>query len=137
MTNTGNKHTVLFNEVIERLDNTAFGKYDLIVGISSGGIVPASLAAYKLKTDLKIIKINFRDELNNPRYDEPRILDEFEMPAGVKTLLLVDDVSVTGSTLDKAKSLLGNYDITTLVMKGKGDFVLFPEIKTCVNWPWK
>jgi hypoxanthine phosphoribosyltransferase len=52
-------------------------------------------------------------------------------------VLLVDDVSVTGKTLDFAKQLLHLNDIKTFVLKGKNaDIVLFPEIKECVNWPW-
>jgi hypoxanthine phosphoribosyltransferase len=52
-------------------------------------------------------------------------------------VLLVDDVSVTGKTLNRVKALLKGYTVYTLVMKGKGDFVLFPEVGTCVQWPWK
>lgn len=51
-------------------------------------------------------------------------------------ILLVDDVSVTGKTLEKVKKELYGYEVTTLVFKGKADHVLFPEIRTCVEWPW-
>lgn len=51
--------------------------------------------------------------------------------------MLVDDVSVTGQTLELARSLLAGWKLTTLVLKGKeADFVLFPEVASCVNWPW-
>jgi hypothetical protein len=33
--------------------------------------------------------------------------------------------------------LLAGHEVTTLVMKGKADYVLFPEVRTCVQWPWK
>jgi hypoxanthine phosphoribosyltransferase len=50
---------------------------------------------------------------------------------------LVDDVSVTGSTMRKALDQLKGLNVKTLAMKGKADFVLFPEISDCVKWPWK
>lgn len=45
-------------------------------------------------------------------------------------------MSVTGKTLEKVKKELYGYEVTTLVFKGKADHVLFPEIRTCVEWPW-
>jgi len=51
--------------------------------------------------------------------------------------LLVDDVSVTGKTLKCAVENLQDYTVYTFVLKGKADYVLFPEINTCVEWPWK
>jgi len=48
----------------------------------------------------------------------------------------VDDVSVTGKTLEKAKEVLGENKILTLVLKGRADLVLFPELEHCVKWPW-
>jgi hypoxanthine phosphoribosyltransferase len=58
------------------------------------------------------------------------------MPKGAR-ILLVDDVSVSGQTLALARSLLKGYEVITFTLKGKADFVLFPEITACVNWPWK
>ena len=52
-------------------------------------------------------------------------------------ILLVDDVSVSGVTLSLALSLLKDFEVFTFVLKGQADYVLFPEIKECVNWPWK
>jgi hypothetical protein len=46
-------------------------------------------------------------------------------------------VSVTGKTLAFARTLLPGHDIRTLVLKGRGDYVVFPEIALCVDWPWK
>ncbi|MEM8970289.1 MAG: hypothetical protein AAGE93_27990, partial [Bacteroidota bacterium] len=52
-------------------------------------------------------------------------------------ILLVDDVSVTGKTLKTVKAELAEYRVTTFVLKGKADLVVFPDIGTCVDWPWK
>lgn len=111
---------------------------DLVIGVGRGGIVPASLVAYQLQCDLKIVDVNHRDDDNHPLHDMPVFLSDFIPDFDSDTrLLLIDDVSVTGKTLAVVKLKLKNFDVKTFVLKGKADFVLFPEIKTCVNWPWK
>ncbi len=127
-----------FKQIIHRLKNANLPETDLVIGIGNGGVVPAALAAFFLHADLKIIILNYRDEQNNPRHDDPAVisLPEDFHPLG-KRILLVDDVSVSGKTMMAARKLLGEVPVKTLVMKGKADFVLFPEIKECVAWPWK
>ena len=128
-----------FQEIKGRLEEAELPEVDLVVGIHSGGKVPASLAAWKTGSPLAMIHINYRDESNTPRYEEPQLLKEIKIDQQVKKILLVDDVAVTGKTFALAKSQLEGYDITTLAMKGKAgkaDILLFPEIRTCVNWPW-
>jgi hypoxanthine phosphoribosyltransferase len=110
---------------------------DRVVGIGSGGVVPAALAAYQLARPLSILPINFRAANNKPRYEKPQILGEITLPTGDQRLLLVDDVSVSGRTLAVAKEVLSGHQVTTLVMKGQADIVLFPEVGECVQWPWK
>ncbi|NOR76223.1 MAG: hypothetical protein GQ525_13830 [Draconibacterium sp.] len=65
-------------------------------------------------------------------------------PEKVITLLSVlnilrqcDYVSISGKTMKVALEQLKGHDVKTLAMKGKADFVLFPEIKDCVKWSWK
>jgi hypoxanthine phosphoribosyltransferase len=61
-----------------------------------------------------------------------------EMPSlRGKQMLLVDDVSVSGKTLNEALRYFEGLQIKTLTMKGRADYVLFPEIQDCVKWPWK
>ena len=79
---------------------------------------------------------NLMTHNNKPRYEIPMLLKDINIPANVKKILLVDDVGVSGKTLKLAEEHLNNYEVTTMVMKGSGDIVLFPEILTCVNWPW-
>lgn len=136
MNKANQKYKIGFNQIINAVNNTEFGNFDIVVGIGSGGIVPASLIAYKLGKDLKVLKINYRDEKNNPKYSKPKLLNDFQLTENIKNILLVDDVAVTGSTLRKAKEFLNGFNITTVVLKGKGDIVLFPELNTCVDWPW-
>ncbi len=126
-----------FKEIKERVDRLVLPSFDLIIGIATGGVVPASLIAYKTNIDLRIIRINFRDEKNNPQHIMPVLLNELNEELLGLNLLLVDDVSVTGNTLETAKSIFPGNKIKTLVFKGKADYVLFPEVNTCVDWPWK
>ena len=124
-------------EISRRLRAIDFPAVDAIVGIQTGGRIPATLLSFHLGLPLYMLPINFRDEENTPRFDEPRGVGECDVlpPAGCR-VLLVDDVSVSGKTMSKARELLPGYDITTFVLKGRGELVLFPEIKPCVNWPW-
>ena len=126
-----------FLEIRARLKRCALPDVDRVIGIGSGGVVPAALVAYELERPLTILPINYRDPENQPRYEKPKLLAAIPLDARDQTLLLVDDVSVSGKTLDLAKELLANYKITTLVMKGTADIVLFPEIAACVQWPWQ
>lgn len=126
-----------FREISERLKKTELPEIDLVIGIGSGGIVPAGFVAFHLNAELQVLSMNYRDEQNNPRYEEPVILHKPEMNLDGKSILLVDDVSVTGKTMNAALKQLSGYNVKTLAMKGKADYVLFPEIKDCVKWPWK
>ncbi len=126
-----------FIEIGDRINKLNIPNFDFVIGIATGGIVPASLIAYKLGVELKTIKINYRDEENHPRYENPKLLDDKSIKISGKKILIVDDVSVSGKTLESAKNIFHGNDITTLVLKGKADIVLFPEIASCVNWPWK
>ena len=126
-----------FKQISERLKQLDLPQFDLVIGIGSGGVPPAAFVAFYLNADLQVMVMNYRDEKNNPRYDEPQVLKKPEWNLSGKKILLVDDVSVSGKTMNAAKEQLAGFDVTTLAMKGKADYVLFPEIKDCVKWPWK
>ncbi|MFW6277572.1 MAG: phosphoribosyltransferase [Prolixibacteraceae bacterium] len=126
-----------FREISERLKQVKLPETDLVIGIGSGGIVPAGIVAFHLNAELQVMVLNYRDELNNPRFEEPKVLEKPHGNLEGKRVLLVDDVSVSGKTMNKALEQLQGLNVKTLAMKGKADYVLFPEIKDCVKWPWK
>ncbi len=129
--------TIDMSRITRELDNLNLPPSDLVVGIGEGGIVPAVLVADRLKVDLRILRINYRDPDHKPRYKEPKLLgDGVKIPSSAQTILLVDDVSVTGKTLELAQKLLAKVEVTTLVFKGSADMVLLPGIEECVHWPW-
>lgn len=126
-----------FRQISERLKQVDLPETDLVIGIGSGGIVPAGIVAFHLNAEMRVMVLNYRDEKNNPRYDEPKVLEKPDENLAGKRILLVDDVSVSGKTMNKALEQLKGLNVKTLAMKGKADYVLFPEIKDCVKWPWK
>ena len=126
-----------FKQISERLKQIDLPEIDLVIGIGSGGVPPAAFVAFYLNAELEVMTLNYRDENNNPRYDAPKLLYQPQWNLEGKRILLVDDVSVSGKTMNAALELLKGYNVKTLAMKGKADFVLFSDVKDCVKWPWK
>jgi uncharacterized protein len=137
LTTTTDKVQLSFVDISQRLKQLDLPEVDWIVGIGSGGIVPASLLAHQLSKPLSLLTINYRAEDNTPQHNTPQLLTGVPSLPETCRLLLVDDVSVSGQTMAFAKSLLHQQDIVTLVLKGNADYVVFPEISACVHWPWK
>ena len=128
---------ITFPEIKNALDDFTRPEFDIVIGIAEGGLVPASLTANKLGCELAVIKINYRDENNTPKFDKPEVIRPFVGTIEGKSILLVDDVSVTGKTLNEARKLFNGSPVTTFVFKGNADYVLLPGLSDCVNWPWK
>ena len=119
-------------------------KIDGVIGIATGGVVPAALVAHQLGLGMKLIALNYRDEANNPRHPAPKLLgappDLGAGAAAWRRVLLVDDVWVTGKSWHAARAFLPppeNVEVLPFVMKGKVDFALIRDIDGCVQWPWK
>ena len=130
------KTTLSFSTVSTRIREIEYPEVDLVIGIAKGGIVPASLVAFHLGLAMEIIQLNYRDEENIPRFDSPEILKNLETSVSGMRILLVDDVCVSGKTLEFARELLDDCVVHTFVMKGNAEISVFPEISNCVNWPW-
>lgn len=126
-----------FQTISAALRRCALPAVDAVVGIATGGIVPASLLAHQLGLPLYLIQINYRAPDNSPQRPAPELLQPLPAIPLDAHILLVDDVSVSGQTLQAARGLLPVRQITTLTLKGRADIVLFPEIADCVLWPWK
>jgi hypoxanthine phosphoribosyltransferase len=127
---------VSFAHIARALDHCSLPRCDMVLGIASGGIIPAALVAKRIGCGVEVIKISYRDSRNIPQFPEPVVKAKVRLPAAVKNILLVDDASVSGKTLRTAKKLFKRRKVTTMVFKGKADIVLFPDIDCCVRWPW-
>ena len=128
------KKKVSFDEIIKKINEIDFPDVDIIVAIAHGGIVPGAIIANLLKKDFSIIYLNYRDESNNPYYNEPKLLKELDFDYKNKKILIVDDVSRTGKTLSKAKEIL-NSNVKTFVINGKADYSLY-NCDECLQLPW-
>jgi uncharacterized protein len=132
------KIPISFQTISEAIRDFEFPRTDLVIGVGRGGVVPAGIIAHQLNADLKIVRVRYRDEDNNPQYEKPVIQGDlnWDFYSHFK-ILIVDDVAVTGKTLELVREKLLDYEVKTFVLKGQADLVLFPHIKTCVAWPWK
>ena len=129
-------NTKSFQEVLERFANIEFDEtFDIIVAIANGGIVPAGIINQRLLIDVQILKINFKDENQKPRYDVPKLLEPIDFEFRDKKILLVDDRIKSGSTIKLAKELLKEAAmIKTFAVNGNADYALFNEM--CFRFPW-
>jgi adenine/guanine phosphoribosyltransferase-like PRPP-binding protein len=123
--------------IARRLKAMQLPEVDAVVGIARGGLMPATFLAYQLEVPLELVALNYRADDNRPRFEAPRLLGEAPRLPSRQRLLLVDDVSVSGKTLELAREILKGHTLHTFVLKGKADHVAFPEIASCVAWPWQ
>ena len=131
------KVSLSMEEINHRMLSFVFPAVDLVVGITTGATFLAGKIAEHLNLPVLYIHINFRLPDNTPKFANPQLIKMEHIPPQYKRLLLVDDVSVTGKTLNCAIENLKNFTVFTFVIKGKADYVLFPEISGCIEWPWK
>ncbi|MSU51432.1 MAG: phosphoribosyltransferase [Opitutus sp.] len=131
--------TLAFEDIAARLAVWKFPEgIEGVVGIASGGVVPAALVALRLGVEMKVIAVNYRDEANEPRYPEPKLLSGDPDIGSWRRILLVDDVFVSGKSWHAARAQLPrDVDVLPFVLKGKTDFALIREVEGCVRWPWK
>ena len=126
-----------FEDVLERFRNIQFNeKFDLIVAIANGGIIPAAILNQRLDIEIQLLKINLRDPNQKPKYELPKLVAPIDFDFEDKTILLVEDRVKTGSTLNYAKSLLGKKAklVKTFAVNGNADYSLYNE--DCFKFPW-
>ena len=109
--------------------------FDIIVAIANGGIVPAAIINQRLNIEFQTIKINLRDEFQQPKYNSPKLLQPVNFDFSEKRILLVDDRIKTGSTIKLAKEILKSAAVVkTFAVNGNADYELFNE--SCFRFPW-
>lgn len=131
------KPVIALAEVEARLRELALPDVDAVVAIGRGGHVAGALVAALLDRPLVEFRISYRDDSNAPSASGPKLLVRHAIPSSRGGhILLVDDVSVSGATIRCASAELAEFTIHTLVLKGTAEIVAFPELDTCVSWPW-
>jgi xanthine phosphoribosyltransferase len=125
-----------FDEVLEKFRAVVFvEKFDMIVAIANGGIIPAAIINQRLGVEIQLLKINLRDENQKPKYDTPKLLAPVDFEFKDKSVLLVDDRIKTGASLKLATGLLqGAKLLKTFAVNGNADYALYNE--ACFRFPW-
>lgn len=133
------------NIIINRIGNK---KYDYVIGIANGGLIPATLIAKKLK--LKTISVGLeaydaKDFKNVNLWSEINKRSYVTQQSGL--CLLVDDISDSGKSFNYIKNdYLKNKEIicdtASLVVKPKTSFVpdyfaMYEHTDTWVKFPWE
>ena len=125
-----------WNQIVNRLESIKFNeRFDLIVAIGRGGIVPGCLIAGREKLDFGILWLKYRNEDNEIMFDKPKLVKNINFDFKDKNILLVDDVSRTGQTFEEAKKYLaGAKVVRSFVVNGQADYHLYNE--ECFKFPW-
>ena len=125
-----------FEEIMQRFAEIQIDEaFDMIVAIANGGLVPAGILNQRLQLEVKVLRINFKDENQRPRYDTPRLIQAVDFDFNNKKILLVDDRIKSGSTIVVAREILKDAkEIKTFAVNGNADYALFNE--SCFRFPW-
>jgi len=130
----GELQTIALDKLMTMIRTKLKGKFDVVVGIERGGVLPAYLASRWLDAPLRMIRIPSRDENHPTQGGEPRLKHPW-MVRGMR-VLLADDVANTGATLRRAAGELAGAEITSMVISGEADISLFGPHEKCIRWPW-
>jgi len=128
-----------FEEITAQIAQWSFPeKLDGVVGIATGGAVPAALVAQRLGVGLKMIALNYRDDRNEPRFAEPRVVSVVPSLVKWRRILLVDDIYISGKSLNAARAVLPkDIEVLPFVLWGKVEFALLREYHGTIDWPWQ
>jgi len=84
--------------IVDLLEQRVRKDYDFIVGVGRGGLIPATMLAYKLKKKVVSFGINtYNDMVQTDKYV---IYQPIPIPTKNSKILVVDDISDTGNTFN-------------------------------------
>lgn len=128
-----------FGEVLSQFEKVVFDeKFDLLVAIANGGIIPAAILNQKLDVEIQLLKLHLRDASQKQLFERPQLLEEIKFEVAGRNILLVEDRVKTGATLNYARALLedaGAAKVKTFAVNGKADYCLYDEL--CFRFPWR
>ena len=86
---------------------------DYVVGLTRGGLVPATMLSHYLEVPMETLKVSLRDDNNGPESnlwmaedafgyvpEHDKILADFDYSIVAKKILIVDDINDSGATLN-------------------------------------
>lgn len=117
---------------------------DLVVGIARGGVIVGAVIASALEVDFFPIKVTRRMMMEVVSEEPVLVIKPYSYAAG-KRVLLVDDISRTGATMNIARRALEKFEPVEIKTacyadrKGDGyepDFCKL-SVETDVGFPWE
>lgn len=127
---------ISLDELMAMIKTKLSGKFDIVIGIERGGILPAYLASRWLDAPLSTIRIPPQGKDSPAWNEQPNPEHPWKMDIRGMRVLLADDVANTGATLRRAARELVGADITSMVISGEADISLFGPHEKCIRWPW-
>ena len=132
-----------FSDIVDSIPFASLKDFspDIVIGIERGGVVLASIVAFRLGVPLCSIRASLYDDSKpaKKKFENPKI--EMRNLNGIegKRVLIVDDVCNTGATLGAIRAAIassGAKEIRTFVYSGKADFSCIP-FERCLVFPWE
>jgi len=136
---TWNKYNQAIDKIAKHFINS---KFDVIIGLTRGGLIPAICLSHKLDTPI----LPFNPHLLHANGDEREKINLPISPVIGRRILVVDEISDTGKTLSKCTKFFekrGYITTTTVVYTNKQttifkpNFSVFDSQKKWVVFPWE
>jgi len=137
---TWNKYIKALDKIVEKFKGQRF---DVIIGLTRGGLIPGVYLSHKLEKPLLPFNPHLLHADGEPRSDRIKLPIS---PVTVRTVLLVDDISDTGTTFKKCCNFFtkrGFKCLTTSVYINKKtsnfepDFVIYNSHKKWIVFPYE
>ena len=91
--------------IVDLLEQRVQKDYDFIVGVGRGGLIPATMLAYKLKKKVVSFGIKTYDDMvQTGKYS---IYQSITVPTKKSKILVVDDICDTGNTFNIIRDIYG------------------------------
>lgn len=91
--------------IVDLLEQRVRKDYDFIVGVGRGGLIPATILAYKLKK--KVMSFGIKTYDDTVQTDKYVIYQPINIPTKASRILVVDDICDTGNTFNIIRDIYG------------------------------
>ena len=112
--------------MVDQLVSRVSTDYDYIVGIGRGGLIPATMLAYKLNKKVLILGVSTYN--NTTQTDKHYIYQPVNLPDAASKFLVVDDICDTGNTFKIFKEIYCNtihkFEYASLFAKDKSSHMV-------------
>ena len=136
---TWNKYDQAIDKIAKHFTSM---KFDVIIGLTRGGLIPAICLSHKLDTPM----LPFNPHLLHANGEERGNIKLPISPAIVRRILIIDEISDTGKTLSKCTKFFEKkgFNISTAAVYTnkqttifKPNFSVFDSQKKWVVFPWE